>query len=558
MLEITSPECTSEQSCTPFSLVQVTLTKQEFIDLKWQVNHYRDLWKRTRVREQELLATIALMKKDNKAEVDQLKATIKERDSQLSHMKHMVFGRSTEKKNRSKPSQEKQSKNTTRQPTTRKRGQQPGSPSHGRRKHENLPVVDQGVDLPNNEKCCAICRLPFEPFPGCDHCDVIEIEVRPHKRRYHRKRYRKTCQCPETPAIITAPPPARLINRGALGVSVWVDLIINKYAFGIPVNRQLQSYKQHGLDLAAGTITSGMQTLPALIEPVVEACRERVCRSDRMHADETRWLQWCDDSEGSQKHWLWVFVSDEAVYFSISDSRAASVPESVIGDSEGTLVCDRYSAYKKLAKDHPLIVLAFCWAHVRRDFIDASRGDPDLEKWSIAWVDRIARLYYLNEQRLLVREDPKQWPTRQLRLEKHVERIASQRDKELVRPRLAEKAQKVLESLVNHWEGLCRFIQNPDIPMDNNIAEQTLRGPVVGRKNYYGSGSDWSMELAAWFFTVLTSLKIWKINQKLWLKGYLEACIANDRKPPEDLSQWLPWQMDETRLKELRIHDPPG
>ena len=60
--------------------------------------HYRDLWKRTRVREQELLATIALMKKDNKAEVDQLKATIKERDSQLSHMKHMVFGRSTEKK----------------------------------------------------------------------------------------------------------------------------------------------------------------------------------------------------------------------------------------------------------------------------------------------------------------------------------------------------------------------------------------------------------------------------------------------------------------------------
>ncbi|WP_422450214.1 hypothetical protein [Endozoicomonas sp. ALB091] len=54
------------------------------------------------------------VKKGNKAEVDQLKATIKERDSQLSHMKHMVFGRSTEKKNRSKPSQEKQSKNTTR------------------------------------------------------------------------------------------------------------------------------------------------------------------------------------------------------------------------------------------------------------------------------------------------------------------------------------------------------------------------------------------------------------------------------------------------------------
>ncbi|WP_422445768.1 MULTISPECIES: IS66 family transposase [unclassified Endozoicomonas] len=113
-----------------------------------------------------------------------------------------------------------------------------------------------------------------------------------------------------------------------------------------------------------------------------------------------------------------------------------------------------------------------------------------------------------------------------------------------------------IESLANHWEGLVRFIQNPDVPMDNHIAEQTLRGPVVGRKNYYGSGSEWSTELAAWLFTVLTPLKLWKINQKLWLTGYLEACIANDRQPPVDLSQWI-WLMDESRLNELRIHDPP-
>ena len=294
------------------------------------------------------------------------------------------------------------------------------------------------------------------------------------------------------------------------------------------------------------------------MEPIAECCKEKVCNSDRLHADETRWLQWSDDSEGSEKHWLWVFQSDKAVYHSINDSSAASVPESIIGEAEGTLVCDRYSAYKKLAKDHPLIVLASCWAHVRRDFIDASRGDPDLDKWSIAWVERIGRLYYLNEQRLLVQDNPEQWPTRQLRLENQVERIATQRDKELTRPRLATKAKKVLDSLVNHWEGLVRFVQNPAIPMDNNIAGQTLPGPVVGRKNDYVSGSEWSMELTAWFFTVLTTLKLWKINQKLWLTGYLEACIANDRKPPEELSQWIPWQIDESRLNELRINDPPA
>ena len=99
-------------------------------------------------------------------------------------------------------------------------------------------------------------------------------------------------------------------------------------------------------------------------------------------------------------------------------------------------------------------------------------------------MDRIGRLYYLNGQRLAVRDDPRQWPTRQLRLEKQVEQMVSQRSKELARPQLAIRAKKVLESLDNHWEGLTQFVHNPDIPMDNNIAEQTIRGGVLGRKGY--------------------------------------------------------------------------
>ena len=173
-------------------------------------------------------------------------------------------------------------------------------------------------------------------------------------------------------------------------------------------------------------------------------------------------------------------------------------------------------------------------------------------------MDRIGRLYYLNGQRLAVRDDPKQWPTRQLRLEKQVEQIASQRSKELTRPQLAIRAKKVLESLENHWEGLTQFVHNPDIPMDNNIAEQTIRGGVPGRKNYYGSGSEWSSELTAWLFTTLMTLKLWGVNPRLWFSGYLEACIANGRKPPDDLSLWIPWQMSESRLNEFRTHDPPA
>ena len=64
------------------------------------------------------------------------------------------------------------------------------------------------------------------------------------------------------------------------------------------------------------------------------------------------------------------------------------------------VVCDRYSAYKRLARENPQIILAFCWAHVRRDFLDYARGYPKLRDWMQLWVDQIANLYHSNHQRL--------------------------------------------------------------------------------------------------------------------------------------------------------------
>ncbi len=105
----------------------------------------------------------------------------------------------------------------------------------------------------------------------------------------------------------------------------------------------------------------------------------------------------------------------------------------------------------------------------------------------------------------------------------------------------------VLESLQNHWEGLTRFVTHPGTPMDNNAAEQAIR-TGAGRKNYYGSGSDWSADIAAFLFSIFMTLKLWGINPKIWLNSYLEACAANGRKPPEDISPYLPWLMSEEML----------
>ena len=101
----------------------------------------------------------------------------------------------------------------------------------------------------------------------------------------------------------------------------------------------------------------------------------------------------------------------------------------------------------------------------------------------------------------------------------------------------------MLKSLRRHWEGLTRFVDDPTIPLDNNAAERALRNPVVGRKNYYGAGNEWSGQLTAWLFSIFMTLNLWGINLHTWLDSYLQACADNNRQPPDDLSEWLSWEM---------------
>jgi transposase len=249
-----------------------------------------------------------------------------------------------------------------------------------------------------------------------------------------------------------------------------------------------------------------------------------------------------------------VFCSKSATYYVLDPSRAASVPLAHFAKLlvETILICDRYSAYKKAARLIGLL-LAFCWAHLRRDFLELARGYPQLEPWARAWVERIGTLYYLNQGRLQVRADALSFAQRELELKAHLQQMAEARDLALADKSLHGAARKVLESLSTHWAGLTVFVEHPEIPMDNNRAERVLRNPVLGRRNYYGSGSLWAAQLAATLFSILmTLLHCWGINPRRWLQEYLQVCADNGHQPPQDLSAFLPWRMSPPRLSYLR------
>ena len=441
----------------------------------------------------------------------------------------------------------------------RKRGQQRGAPGHGRTQRPGLEERAEVHKPPPDACICACCGQPYAPN-GVEESTLVEIEVKAHKRVIRRPRLRRTCQCASSPIEVSAPPVPRLFDDTLYGITVWVCFLYERYACYRPLNAVAAWLSERGLAISPGTLADSVKRFLPLFEPIAEAILAHQNMATVRHADETSWrVQEFRGEERSSRAWLWTSVSSDAVYFHIDPSRSAEAAYKLFAGTvlDTVIVCDRYSAYKKLARLLAgLVILAWCWSHMRRDFIDCAAGQERLTQWCQGWIEHIAALYRLNEERLK-HYDPgreRQTPAfdgAQSALEAALEALFAQAARELAA--LPEQARegKALRSLLNHREGLCVFVDRPLVPMDNNRAERTIRAPAIGRRLSFGSGSEDGARFTARMYSVVGTLKITGIDVLRWLEAWLTACAKNGGKPPHDLSPWLPWSMSEERRREF-------
>lgn len=434
------------------------------------------------------------------------------------------------------------------------RGQRKGQPGPPRRDYHHLPVVEELIELPADSGCCPHCGLPCTPS-NTEDSEQIEIDVRAYRRRIRRRRYQRTCQC-AGPRTLIAPPPPKLIPKGLLGVSVWVEILLGKYFSHLPIERQLGAWRLRGLDLAAGTINGGLERLEPLFQPLYDTLLARSAQADFAQADETRWLVFIEH-EGKVGHrwWLWVFLTEDTVVFRLDPSRSHDVPEGhFAADARVILMVDRYSGYKAMTQVKlGNVILVFCWAHVRRDFIEVGKGWSELKPWALTWLRRIRALYRHQHQRLEHAPGSGEFQTADAALRQTVADMQTQAAIELADPRLREPCRKTLKSLQEHWSGLTRFLDDLRIPLDNNGSERANRGPAVGRKNYYGSGSLWAGRLAAMLFSLFATVARCGLNPQSWLRWYLESCAVAGGHVPDNPATYLPWNLTPERRQSLAL-----
>ena len=441
----------------------------------------------------------------------------------------------------------------------RPRGQQHGAPGHGRTRRPGLDERSEEHNPPPDVCVCGRCGQPYAPN-GAEESTLVEIEVKAHKRVIRRPRWRRTCECASSPMEVSAPAAPRLFPRTLYGTSFWARFLFEHCACFRPLHRVAAWFSSQGLTVSPGTLADSLKRFVPLFEPVAHAILAHQNKAALRHADETGWrVQELRGEERSSRAWLWTSVSSDAVCFHIDPSRSAEAAQKLFGEALlGTvIVCDRYSAYKRLVRLlGGLVILAFCWSHVRRDFIDCAAGQVDLTDWCRGWIERIAGIYRLNEARLehydsgLKRPAPA-FDATQTALKEALDALFAEAQRELAALPDEAREGKALRSLLNHRDGLSVFVDRPQVPMDNNLAERVLRGPVIGRRLSFGSNSEDGARFTAIVYSVAGTLSMNGIDVLRWLEAWLDACAKNGRQPPDDLSPWLPWSMSEKRRREF-------
>lgn len=423
-----------------------------------------------------------------------------------------------------------------------RRGKRVGSRGKGRYLRENLKREERILDLPNAEKACPKCGMAYARSKKSESSWTYEWRVQLVRVAVTRRRYLRVCPCEDCPKFKVAAGKQKPIAKGMFAANFLAKLLVYHFELQIPMNRLRNMLKMEGMGVSQGTLTGVLKKLHPLFIPLYREILARAQAGPRWHMDETTWRMLCDPSK--KRWWLWVVSSPDCVCFLLDPKHSSKVPKAFFGqDAEGILSVDRFSAYKSLGGK---ILVAYCWAHVRRDFINATNY-AKLKPWATGWLKRIAKLYRHNRERLRAEVGSRERGQAGKALQRQIEALERKWRRELEIKGLNPQRARILKSLKRHWEGLSLFVKCPAIPMDNNEAERCLRNAVVGRKIYYGSGAEWSGELTACMFSLLETLKKHGIDRMAFMNDYLEACATAGGKAPDDLSRFLPWHRSETR-----------
>lgn len=404
----------------------------------------------------------------------------------------------------------------------------------------HLPRIE--VVLAPEATACPCCQGPLVEI-GTDTAERLDV-IPAQFRVVVTKRPKLACRaCPGV--VLQEPAPARLIEGGMPTEATVAHVLVSRYADHLPLYRQSQILARQGIEIGREVLADWAGTGAMECVPVVRRMREILLTSARLFVDETT-MPVLDPGRGkTKKGYAWAIARDDrpwggtdppAVVFHYAPGRGAQHAKALLAGYRGTLQCDGYGAYKTLAAADGGITLAFCWSHVRREFIELAKGKT--APIATETLQRIAALYAV-ETDLRGKPPDSRRAGRQERSRPLTEDLFAWLSAQLARLPGGSPTAGAIRYALNHRDGLVRFLDDGRIELDNNTVERAIRPICLSRKNaLFASGDDGGARWAA-VASLVETCKLNGVDPQRYLTDVLTRLVNG--WPNSRIDELMPW-----------------
>ncbi len=396
---------------------------------------------------------------------------------------------------------------------------------HGRRRlSEDLEREEIELPVEGKERMCERCGREKERI-GYDKSEVIEFVPAYFKVLLYLREKLACKSCGD--GVVVAPAANKVIDRGLPGPGLLAQVLVDKYADHLPLNRQAKRYKRLGVDIPRSTLSDWNGAATELLKPVAQLIREHVLDAHVLGADGTH-LKVLDKNHAAniKRGSLWCYIGDgQSAYFDYTPNEKKQGPQSFLSERVGYIQADADPKLDGLFKGPEAKAIEVgCWMHARRYFVTALDGG-DLRAAHPLGI--IKKMYKIEKDAKKQRAGPdKVYRMRQEQsmplLNELGKWIADNYQSERPTSPLAE----AMGYTLRQWEALKRYTEDGRLPIDNGGVERAIRTVAVGRRNYLFAGSDTGGKRAAIAYTIMGSCALVGINPWAYMRDVFEKLAS--------------------------------
>lgn len=355
----------------------------------------------------------------------------------------------------------------------------------------------------------------------------------------------------KTDEIVKAPHPEALLKGSLVSPSLEAAVMNAKYVNAIPLYRQEQELERYGLHISRQNMANWtIQCADRYLAVLYDYLHEKMYGYHVLQADETPVLVNKDDRPAGAKSFMWVYrtgrmyTDRQIVLYEYQKTRNASHPREFLKDFNGICVTDGYQVYHTIETERGDLKIAGCWSHARRRFDEAVKALPKTKQKDSRAYLALSMIQAIYREEKLLKDLPaeERKTRRQLSVRPLVEAYFVWVKETLLKVPQKSKTWEGLNYSINQEKYLKVFLDDGEVPMDNNAAEQSIRGFCIGKKNWVMIDTVAGAKSSAIIYSIAETAKA----NNLKPYDYFEYLLTEIPKHLDDtdrsfLDDLLPW-----------------